>query len=432
MIVALKTVVRGLFWHRERVTMGTQQPFVLVICAGEFPRDVLSEVLGYCGGSMVWVEPGNEFALRPGEGTPDVILADEDARCLPAVVQRYRNVPLVLAVQPGHDRSPVMGSVFYRIAKPISYAQAVFGIERALLFRRIAVASWTDSSVDVADLLGGSEPMRRLYAAAEDVGRREGHVLITGERGTGKERLARLIHEHDVRRGGPVNFVDCRVVRESSCETDLFGPLVERMGKSGRKILGASLFLGEIGTLSPSIQGKLLTALAERSVELAEDGEVDLDVRVIASSGDPLEKLTEDGRFLRELLWLLSGHQLRIPPLRHRKEDVIFLARRVLARIAQGPMVQAPRLPPATEVVLLSYGWPGNVRELQTVVAHQAVLKGRVISPGDLDLPAPSDEAARDAALRVLTMNPDIRGVEGAGGQVEPAALRGMTSARNT
>ena len=395
--------------------MKTSLPVVLVVNAGEFAQDVIREIVGYCGCSVEWLDAGVAWPPKLPRKEPAVVFGDEDARCLPLVMQQYPEASLVLAVQAGRGRSPVTQSVFSTVSKPVSFAGVVFAIERALVYRALAVGAWREAAGDVSDLLGGAGCMRRLYEAAEEMAGRDCHVAISGERGTGKERMARAIHRWSVRAAAPFAAADCRAFREQGQLTALLAGVVGRSAKRPHNVLSCTLFLGEVGSLSLSIQGELLTALRERRIRAIGDAEgIDLDIRVITASGDTLEKLAEEGRFLPELVGVLGERRVWIPPLRQRKDDVVFLARRVLARIDRERGIRAPLLPPSTEMLMLSYNWPGNARELRSVVAHAALLADGVIGPKDIDLPQPPDRLAQEAALRVLTNWAGERMVKGA------------------
>jgi len=366
--------------------MRREQPVVLVVTTGDFPKQALTEIIGYCGCDAAWLGPGIDWLLKLEHLAPDVVLADEDARYFKPLMDRNPGVPLLLAVQAGRGRSPVVQSIFCRLSKPLRYAQVVFAIEQALLYRKIAIDCWDDPGADMLELLGRSQSMRELYIAVDEAARREDNVLISGERGTGKRRLALGIRQSSSRWAGPVHLVDCRHLVQMDIEAELFEPLLRE--DSENAICGSTLFLGEVGTLSPSSQSRLLTALRERRVRLAATaGEIPLDVRIVAGTGEPLEKLAEEERFLPELLELLGQHRLTIPPLRDRKDDVSFLARRVVASVAADPGSAAPVLSAPAEELMQSYNWPGNAHELRSVVANAAVLSRGVITPADIDVP---------------------------------------------
>ncbi len=378
------------------------KPVVLVVSAGQFARPELTEILGYCGCEVVWLGPDGQWPGGLRHLKPELVLGDEDARWLSPLMRRTLDVPLLLAVQAGRGKSPVIQPVFRTITKPLRSAEVMLSIERALVYRKIAINPWEDNLSDVFDLLGASDSMHRLYRTVEDIGSRDGHVLIYGERGTGKERLARAIHCRRPGSAGPIHFVDCRTVQNKSYQDQLFAPLLKQQANTAG-IRESTLFLGEAGTLSLPVQQRLLTALLWRQVPLGEGArKIELDVRIIAASDQPLEKLAEEGRFLPKLLRLLGRQHITIPPLRERKGDILFLARRVVEQMAGEPVMPELRLPRTAEAVLLTYAWPGNARELRQVVGRAAALSEGYISPERLRLPPPTGDAVRRAMADIL------------------------------
>lgn len=387
---------------------------VLVISAGDFPRAALTEVIGYCGCKTEWLEPGLEWPLRLRHMVPHVVLADEDARYLEPVMRRNPDTPLVLVTQQGRGRPSIIHSVFRAIRKPISCAPVVFAIERALIFRELAVDCWQRPDLSISQLLGESAQMQQLYRRIDDVATHDKNVLICGERGTGRKRAALEIHRRSARSAGMIHFVDCHVLTAMTYPREVLEPLLQHAHAAGTRNSKDTLFLGEVGALSQSLQSKLLTALRERKATLSDDADpVDLDIRVIASTGDPLEKLAEEGRFLPELLELIGQDQLRVSALRERREDVLFLAADLTDRAAQNPRLHVADLPPETRALLLTYNWPGNARELRSVLAHALALTDGPIGPLDLDLPQPTDAAAFRATLSIVKERDQQRKTDG-------------------
>jgi len=384
--------------------MSNEQPVVMVLSAGEFARRALSEVIGYSGCRVVWIESDEEWPEEANRLKPDVIFADEDALHLRTIMNRAPKVPLVLAVQASGGVSPVIHNVFRAVGKPVSPAQAVLGIARALVFRRVAIDCWTQTREDVSTLLGRSASMQAVYGRMSEIAVADGHVLLGGERGSGLAAIARAIHDGSRRVREPIEFVNCRDVHKVSFDKLLFGHLRQCSHEAGSRTLHGTLFLGEVGKLSLPLQRKLLTALQERraSVEGSAAEEIDLNLRVIAATSDRLEKLVEEGRFSPELLALLSTHRLEVPPLRERKDDVSFLARALIGEIGIEPVLVGPELPATTEALMLVYQWPGNVEELRWVLGRAAARTEGPISTKDVGLPRAHDEADYEDTLATL------------------------------
>jgi transcriptional regulator with GAF, ATPase, and Fis domain len=231
------------------------------------------------------------------------------------------------------------------------------------------------------DLVAESLAMREVFAVLELAARGDVTVLVTGETGTGKELVARAIHEKSARRGKPFVTVDCGALPESLLESELFGhvrgaftgAVSERRG-AFQKADGGTLFLDELGAVSPAVQARLLRALEAKTVKpVGSDVERTVDVRVIAATPVDLATRVAAGQFRADLYYRLSVLALELPPLRARREDLAVIAAEILRRrgFEPGP-VRGPNLDRLTV-----HGWPGNVRELRNVLERALAL-----SPG--------------------------------------------------
>ena len=231
-----------------------------------------------------------------------------------------------------------------------------------------------------APLIGSSLPMRILRDRIERVATTDFTVLIEGESGTGKELVARQIHELSRRRQGPFVAVNCAAIVETLLEAELFG-IEDRTatgvrGRRGKfeRADGGTLFLDEVSDLSASAQAKLLRAIQELAVErVGGAGMRRVDARVIVASNRPLGMLVEQGRFRLDLYYRLNGVDVRVPPLRQRRDDVIELARYFLERYRTFRPIS---LSEAATDALITYDWPGNVRELERVIERAVALAG--------------------------------------------------------
>jgi len=254
-----------------------------------------------------------------------------------------------------------------------------------------------DSELSVAGspfpgLIGRSPTMERVFGLIENLEQSEATVLLTGESGTGKEVVARAIHSHSPRRGGPFVAVNCGALPGELLESELFGhargaftgAVRDRAGRF-EVAQGGTLFLDEVGDLPLPLQVKLLRVVQERVFErLGESASRRSDARIIAATNRDLKRAVDEGRFRDDLYYRLRVVPIEIPPLRARREDVEPLAGFLLARVAarQG---RALRFSPDALRVLLRYAWPGNVRELENALEYAvAVCKGQTILPEDL------------------------------------------------
>ena len=228
------------------------------------------------------------------------------------------------------------------------------------------------------ELVGESLAMREVFAVLERIAVSDATLLVEGETGTGKELVARAVHDASPRRRGPFVAVDCGALPEGLLESELFGHVRGAFtgaanARSGMIVRadGGTLFLDELGRISPTLQARLLRVLEERMVRpLGGDAERAVDVRVIAASRDDLDAEVAAGRFRPDLLYRLAVVRVALPPLRTRREDIPLLVRDLLRR--RGLADEAPS--GAGLDRLVAHGWPGNVRELRNVIDRAIAL----------------------------------------------------------
>lgn len=229
-----------------------------------------------------------------------------------------------------------------------------------------------------APLVGSSAPMRRLREQIERVAVTDFTVLIEGECGSGKELVARQVHELSRRRRGPFVAVNCAALVETLLEAELFG-IEDRVATGVRARRGkfeladqGTLFLDEVADLSPGAQAKLLRAIQELSVErVGGNGARAVDIRIVVATNQRLRRLADEGHFRTDLYYRLAGVELHVPPLRQRREDIISLAEHFLAR---HDGLRRLALSESAADALRTHDWPGNVRELQRVVERALAL----------------------------------------------------------
>ena len=266
-------------------------------------------------------------------------------------------------------------------------------------------------SAPVQDLgvggLGASLAMRQIEAMLERLGSSTASVLITGESGVGKERIAQALHQR-TDSASPFIAVNCGALTESLLEAELFGYEKGAFTGAGRTKKGVfeqadsgTLFLDEIGDMPLSMQVKLLRALEERSiVRVGGETSIPVSIRLICATHQILQERVASGSFREDLYYRINVVELRIPPLRERTEDILPLAQSLLAEIAWARGRIAPGLTPAAEHALLNYPWPGNIRELKNALERASLMSdGRFISHDVLfDRPAPKLGAQQDVA----------------------------------
>jgi two-component system response regulator PilR (NtrC family) len=243
------------------------------------------------------------------------------------------------------------------------------------------------------NIIGHSPKMRAIFELIQTVAPQSSRVLITGESGTGKELVARAIHENSSRSNGPFITINCGAFPETLLESELFGYLKGAFtgANENRQGLfaaahGGTLFMDEIGNMSPTMQVKLYRVLQEGKVRpLGSTEEVDVDVRVIAATNKDLEKAIAEGHFREDLFYRLSVIPIHLPPLRERREDIPLLARHFLEQFAKIMEKPVRGVSPEAMRRLESYEWPGNVRELENTMERAVALEaGTEISLGVL------------------------------------------------
>ncbi|HLT36391.1 MAG TPA: sigma-54 dependent transcriptional regulator [Enhygromyxa sp.] len=265
--------------------------------------------------------------------------------------------------------------------------------DNARLRARVAELEGQSRVEGFGRMLVHSPAMRQLAKTLRKVARFETTVLVLGESGVGKELVSRALHDLGPRTGGPFVAVNCGAIPEGLIESELFGHARGAFtdasaDKPGlfEAAKGGTLFLDEVGELPVGVQVKLLRALQEREIRrVGENKDRPIDVRVVAATSRPLEQMVEDGEFRQDLYYRLAVMPLRIPPLRHRREDIAVLAEHFLTAINERLGTSVTGLDAEAARILLAYDWPGNVRELENTLEHAAVLaEGALIGPDDL------------------------------------------------
>ncbi|MCE9575902.1 MAG: sigma 54-interacting transcriptional regulator [Deltaproteobacteria bacterium] len=314
------------------------------------------------------------------------------------------------------------------------------GHQRALV--RVARVASTDAPLGIVAI---SAAMRQVVDLAQRVAKVDSTVLITGESGAGKERIARLLHDESTRAAGPFIAVNCGAIAETLLESELFGhakgaftgATQDRPGLF-EAASGGTLLLDEVGEVSPGMQVKLLRALQEREVRrVGENTSRKIDVRVVAATNRDLAQGVAGGAFRQDLYYRLKVVELHVPPLRARKDDILALARVLLAEAAVRLRRPIAGMVPAVADQLVRYAWPGNVRELENAMERAVALaRGTRVELDDLPeeirqaFPAPI--ATRGAVQPLAAIERDYilaALAQNGGNQTQTAAQLGIGSA---
>jgi DNA-binding NtrC family response regulator len=265
--------------------------------------------------------------------------------------------------------------------------------KKTLTHKTIALEHQLQAVRGTSELIGETPSMDRVKRLVEKIAPTESAVLIMGETGTGKELVAKRIHDLSNRSQMPFVAVNCGALPENLVESELFGHKKGAFtgADQPRKGLievanGGTLFLDELGELDKAMQVKLLRFLESGEVRRVGENEAfHVDVRIVCATNRDLQEMVEEGSFREDLFFRVNTFEIRLPPLRERKDDIPTLARHLVARHIKRKDVPADILPPETIAVLRAHDWSGNVRELSNALEHAVILSdGKVIRPEDL------------------------------------------------
>ena len=355
-------------------------------------RVSLTQMLTAKGYAVSAAGSGTEALLHVQTTPPDLLLCDlhmPGMSGLDLYEKLKASFPrLAVIIMTGHGSAETaiqanrLGALEY-LRKPLDRDELLRRVERALsaVHHSAVPASLRGTS---EPLLGESEAMYRLDQASGRAAAEDSPVLIRGETGTGKDLVARAIHEASTRRAGPFLTVHCLAVPETLLGSELFGHEIGAFpGASSRRpgkcelAHGGSLFLDEIGELPLSLQARCLRLIEEGVCERAGGSEaIPIQVRLLAVTSTNLEARSAEGLFREDLHQALGGLTIWLPPLRERGEDIVLLARYFLERFSQEFGVEPPTLSAAVISLLMTYPWPGNVRELANVIRQGLLLSG--------------------------------------------------------
>lgn len=344
---------------------------------------------------VVTAANGQEARKKIFEYDPDVVFLDvrlpdvSGLDLLQDFVKLYPNKVFIMMTAFGDVENAVSAmkaGAFDYIVKPVKLNEIIILIEKAfewlqmkqenaLLKERLKIAETTN------DLIGTSAVMKRIFQLIERVAPTDASVLLQGESGTGKSKIAEAIHRLSDRKDRPFIAVNCSSIPEQLLESELFGhekgaftgAVTSRKGKF-EAANGGTIFLDEIGEISPSFQAKLLQVTQDKTfMRVGSNQLITVDVRIIAATNRDLKKMVEEGTFREDLYYRLNIVDIYVPPLRERKDDIPLLVEKFLDyhRQKYNRKFHAPK-----ELIKLlqNYSWPGNVRELQNAIERSAVL----------------------------------------------------------
>ncbi|MEM6929082.1 MAG: sigma-54 dependent transcriptional regulator [Myxococcota bacterium] len=390
---------------------------VLVVDDDESNRVTLERILVRESYGVVHAETGREAMQRLRGQRIDLVITDlkmpgmSGIDVLKAARKLDPDLEVVVMTAYGTVETAVEAmkeGAYDFVNKPLRRMELVTAVKKALERRRLQLENRAlrERLAEVGDgeMIGRSDAMRTLLDEVEQVAPSDATVMISGESGTGKSRLARLLHRMSRRRDGRMVTLNCAAIPENLLESELFG--YEKGAftgatarKEGRFDLanGGTLFLDEVTEMQPGTQVKLLRVLSEGEYERVGGTEtLNADVRVVAASNRNVEAEVQAGRFREDLYYRLSVIPIRVPALRERADDIGLLAQHFLVRFSKKNAKQVDGFTPEALEALAVHRWPGNVRELENAV-ERAVVRSRHsrIRPEDLQLPTGDGEAGR-------------------------------------
>jgi len=380
---------------------------ILIVDDEEEIREILSRVVAQEGFEPTAVPDGQtalDFITRE---SPDVVLLDirmpglDGMEVLRRAKELDLDLPVIMVTAHGFVKGAVealrAGAHDY-LLKPFEHADVIRSLHTAMSHRRLRrtvriLSDRVREAASLQDLMGPSDQIARISADVAHVAPSNFAVLIKGETGAGKELVARAIHDASLRASAAFLAVDCGAIPETLFESELFGHEkgaftgAERQKPGKFEIAsGGTLFLDEISNMPPGCQAKLMRALQDKCVtRLGGTKPVSVNIRLLTATNQDLDA-ARPAVFRRDLFFRLNEFTIAVPPLRERKQDIIFLAKRFLD-LANHELQKGVRgfSEPAVER-LLTYDWPGNVRELRTAIRRAVLLASQVIDEDHLGL----------------------------------------------
>ena len=388
---------------------------------------------------------GNTALQKLRTASPDMLIVDlrlPDLSGLEVLRQAKafdEDLPVVIltAYAEIHGAVEAMrAAAFDYLAKPYTNQELVRVVHRALAERQFKLklkqfARQTNTGQDLTEIMGPSKAIGGLIADINRVAKSNFNVVIIGETGSGKEVVAQAIHAAGPRAKGPFVPVDSGAIPETLIEAELFGHEKGAFtGAVGRKLgrfelaSGGTLFLDEILNLPITAQAKVLRALQEKTFcRVGGTQPVKVDVRVLTAGNQDFDEAVTAGRFRADLFYRLNEFTLRIPPLRQRKEDILYLAKRFLDMTNAELKREVVGFSEPAIQAMLDYPWPGNVRQLRSTIRRAVLLASKVVTEHDLDI------LKQDCKAAWLVTSPTRGGVTPAAGLSLKAIVAQSTTA---
>jgi DNA-binding NtrC family response regulator len=386
-------------------------PDILLVEDKESLRRVLRLTLERAGYSVTEAADAGSAVVEIGRVPHKIVLTDlrmpggSGIDVLRAAKSADSDVPVIVMTAYGSIDEAVQAmkdGAHDFLQKPVDSNHLLLLVERALEQSRLRTENillreeWS-KHYGFPRIVGESESIKRAVAETQRVAQTEATVLLLGESGTGKELFARAVHHLSPRREKPFVAINCAAIPETLIENELLGHERGAFTGAGDRRLGkfelaatGTVFLDEIGELPLAVQGKLLRAIEEKSIDrIGGRGPVPVDVRVVAATNKDLRAAVEAGEFRGDLFFRLAVFPIDIPPLRERGDDVVLLARHFAAEIGRDTRGREAMLSEAGVAAVRVHHWPGNVRELENAIERACILADTAeLQPRDLGLVA--------------------------------------------
>ncbi|MBN2467203.1 MAG: sigma-54-dependent Fis family transcriptional regulator [Deltaproteobacteria bacterium] len=377
---------------------------ILIVDDESSIRESLSGILLDEGYEIAVAEDGPAALKMVEDDPPDLVFLDivmpgiDGIEVLRKIKERYADISVIIISAYGTIETAVKAikyGAFDFIEKPLSLEKVVITVKHAFDFlklnrenRLLRQRVFADPHID-----GRSPSITKLEEGIARAAPTNASILITGENGSGKERVARMLHLKSLRSNKPFIEVNCAAIPEELIESELFGhekgaftgATARKQGKFDLAHEG-TLFLDEIGDMSLKTQAKILRILEEQKFERVGGAKtIEVDVRIIAATNKNLEAEIGHGKFREDLFFRINVIPIVVPPLRDRKEDIPILAKEFLKIFAEELKIEDKQIVPEAMDMLIDYHWPGNVRELKNVVERLVIMtRGQYIKPEDV------------------------------------------------
>ena len=379
-------------------------PSILIVDDEPSILQSLSGLLADEGFEIKTASNGYEGLKIVEEGSPDLVLLDiwmpgiDGIETLKEIKKNYPTIPVIIITGHGTIETAVKATklgAYDLIEKPLSIDNIIVTINNALNFRRLEEENryLRKKTIEKHSITGNSPPTVALKKQIELVAPTDTWILITGENGTGKELVARTMHQLSSRVDQPLIAVNCAAIPEKLIESELFGHEKNAFPGATSKKKGkfelannGTIFLDEIGDMSLKTQAKILRVLQEQQFQrVGGDRILTVNVRVVAASNKDLEKEIEDGNFREDLYYRLNVIPVEVPPLRERSEDIPLLVETFLDECAKQNRSTKKTMTDEAIEILSAYSWPGNVRELKNLIERLAIMvQGDIINASDV------------------------------------------------